>query len=97
LDEASDSVADEMRRLGSAADAACEVANKAFEDAALLLEKRRANYIATIHQVAAMKKEKLKEQLDLIEKERAAVRATCDGLEYQVEVTIANFPFEISY
>ena len=78
-----------MRRLNAAADAAEEVASKAFEEAVMFLEKRRLNYVSKIRLVAAIKKESLEEQLELIEKERKKVRDTCDGLEYQVEVGIA--------
>ena len=75
-----------MHRLENAADQACDVANKAFEEAAQLLEKRRLSYISKIREVAKMKREKLVEQLELINKEREQVRETCEGLEYQVEV-----------
>ncbi len=86
MEEASESVSDEMRRLGLAAEVAEEVAAKAFEEASALLEKRRLSYVGKIREVAAVKKERLKEQLQLIDKERAKVRGTCEGLEYQVEV-----------
>jgi len=86
LNEATDSVSEEMKKLSVAAEAAESVANKAFEDASLLLERRRQSFLGKIREVAGAKKEKLREQLELIEKERSKVRETCDGLEYQVEV-----------
>ncbi|CAG7825030.1 unnamed protein product [Allacma fusca] len=86
LDEATDSVTNEMQRLEIAADNACEIATKAFEEAVQLLEKRRLSYVNKIREVANTKREKLLEQLELISKERTQVRDTCDGLEYQVEV-----------
>lgn len=87
MNEAHESVTDEMKTLNVAAESAEAVANKAFEEAVLVIERKRQNFIAKIREMTGSKKEKLKEQLELIEKERGRVRASCEGLEYQVEVS----------
>ncbi len=79
-----------MRRLGDAEHAACDVAEEAFEEAVCLLQKRKQQYFAKIKEIAGEKREKLNEQLELIEKEKAKVRESCDGLEYQVEVKVIH-------
>lgn len=80
----------EMKRLEAAAAASTEAANAVFDEATALLEKRRQNAVREIRDIASAKKEKLKEQLELIEKERCKVKKTCNGLEYQVEVKWHN-------
>jgi len=91
LDEAENNIALEIQRLDSAENAACQVVEKAFEEAVRLLDIRRKSYVAQIKETAAAKQEKLREQIELIEKEKVKVRESCDGLEYQVEV-LQSFP-----
>lgn len=75
--------------MGEAEDAACAVAEHAFEEAVRLLQKRKQQYFAKIKEIGGEKREKLNEQLELIEKEKAKVRDSCEGLEYQVEVSLS--------
>lgn len=86
LNEAEESITEEMTRLETAENSACQVVDQAFEEAVKLLDKRRQEYVAKIRETAAAKLEKLGEQIQLIEKEKVKVRETCEGLEYQVEV-----------
>jgi tripartite motif-containing protein 2/3 len=88
LDEAERNIAEEIGRLENAENAACQVVEKAFEEAVRLLDRRRKSYVAKIKETATVKLEKLHEQIQLIEKEKEKVRESCDGLEYQVEVSL---------
>lgn len=87
LNEAEENITEEMKRLETAENAACQVVDQAFEEAVKLLDKRRQAYVSKIKETAAAKLGKLGDQIDLIEKEKSKVREYCDGLEYQVEVT----------
>lgn len=73
--------------METAENSAIEVIDQAFQEAVSLLDKRRQAYVSKIRETAAGKIGRLIEQIDLIEKEKTKVRDSCEGLEYQVEVS----------
>ncbi|XP_021950432.1 tripartite motif-containing protein 2 isoform X3 [Folsomia candida] len=86
LNEAEENITEEIRRLATAENSACQVVEQAYEEAVKLLDKRRVAYISKIRETAEKKSRNLNDQISLIEKEKTKVRDSCEGLEYQVEV-----------
>lgn len=86
LNEAADNVLTEMRKLDQNADHAFEDINRTFQEIINVVDRRRQELLSYAKKMREDKRSVLREQLDIIETEKAKVETECCGLQYQVEV-----------
>ncbi|XP_052234841.1 tripartite motif-containing protein 2-like isoform X2 [Dreissena polymorpha] len=87
LNNAFDNVSTEVHQLENSVERTMENINRSFQDVISLVEKRRQECLGMVRKIREEKKIILKEQLDLIQAEKARVQTECDGLQFQVEVS----------
>lgn len=86
LNEAAENVLTEMRKLDQNSDHAFEDINRTFQEIINLVDRRRQELLGYAKKMREDKRNVLREQLSLIETEKAKVETECCGLQYQVEV-----------
>lgn len=86
LTRAHENVAGEMHRLEENVERTYELVNQSFQELINLFERRRQEMLGLAKRTRDDKKRVLREQLALIDVEKAKVQDECEGLEYQVEV-----------
>jgi tripartite motif-containing protein 2/3 len=86
LNDAADNVLNEMRKLDQNSDHAFEDINRTFQEIINIVDRRRQELLSYAKKIREDKRNVLREQLNIIETEKAKVETECCGLQYQVEV-----------
>ena len=76
----------EIDSINSSSEKCLETIESTIGDVINMVEARKREMVLAVQCVCAEKRRVLREQLDIIEKERSKVQSECQGLQTQVEV-----------